>query len=168
MTEESKKTAQPLTVDTHKESRSVLNVEWLGLVPGSVGRWNAIDEVQQGPQSFKVGHVEGVESSVVQMTCNDEKGKPLTYTIPTDKYNEAIGDANWQTSARFNLGEGAFISEALKKATGLNPDQLREKLIEPPYKAVFDKTNIDAMDAICASPQATAIKNSPDTTSRSK
>lgn len=114
-------------MDTHKESRSITNVEWLGLVPGSFGRWNAIDDIQQGTQSIKVGHVKGIESSVVQLTCNDDNGKPVTYTIPTDKYNDVIGDANWKTSKRLNLGEGTYLSSALESATGLNAEQLREK-----------------------------------------
>ena len=71
-------TTAPLIINTHKQDRDVLNLEWLGLVPGSFGRWNAIDEIRQGNQSISVGHVQGFESSVVQLTCNNKDGKPVT------------------------------------------------------------------------------------------
>lgn len=39
-----------------------------------------------------------------------------------------------------------------------------KKLKEAPYKAVFEKAKVDAMDVICTSPEATSIKKSPETT----
>ena len=156
-------TTAPLIINTHKQDRDVLNLEWLGLVPGSFGRWNAIDEIRQGNQSISVGHVQGFESSVVQLTCNNKDGKPVTYTIPTDKYNSTIGDENWQTIARLNLGEGAYISNALQQASGMGAKELRKNLKEPPYRVTLDKTHVDAMDVICQSTPAGAIMNSPST-----
>jgi len=158
MMSDSKKNLPLLEVNTHKKERNIPNVEWLGLVPGTLGRWNAIDEIQQGAQSIKVGHVQGIESSVVQLTCNDAQGTSVTYTVKTDEYNQILGDADWKTIGRINLGEGTYISEAIQRASNFSAEDLRNVLKEAPYKATLD-AHANAMDEICLGDQGQKIQS---------